>query len=88
MSQKNTTICDNCGAETTDAKGDGWSRNNTHPWESGPVEPGSEPDPASWLIRDLCSTCSGKFRAWALGELKIVFHRPRRKRGSDEQGRR
>lgn len=77
MSQKHSTICDNCGGETAEPKGQGWSRWNVHPWESVAPPLEDEPDPAAWLLRDLCPKCADKFRAWARGELKIVFRRPK-----------
>ena len=73
MSQKHTTVCDNCGAQTESAAE--WSKINVHPWESRP--PDDDPD-SPWLIRDLCPKCAAKVRAWLQGELAAVFRKPRR----------
>lgn len=76
MTTKTTTVCDNCGTESLDPKGEGWSKVNLHPREPGETEDQGQ-DGERWTVRDLCPACAENVRAWLRKELVVVFRKPR-----------
>jgi hypothetical protein len=86
MTTKTTTVCDNCGTESADPKGEGWQKINLHPWEPGEIPEQGEAS-ERWTVRDLCPRCAAKVRQWLQGELAAVFRLPRgTKAGATEGG--
>lgn len=80
MSQRTTTKCDCCGAETETPNAMGWCKVNLHPWKPGELEDQGQPS-EEWKMGDLCMECADKFRAWLTGSLMAVFRKPKGKKG-------